>query len=118
METGVKHIEGDHMQIRQFIATTWQTLFEATSQLNGPMRSVLNPHFRVIMNGMLNCLFSEEGLVNGTILPLSNSVNTALETCDNENLKSDLFITCEFIYNKVTEFINSQHQQTSTLNLE
>jgi hypothetical protein len=107
METGVKHIEVDHMQIRQFIAATWQTLFEATSKINGPMRSVLNPHFGVIMNGMLNCLFSEEGLVNGTILPLSNSVNTVLETCDNEHLKSELFATCEYIYNKINEFITS-----------
>ena len=56
---------------------------------------------------MLNCLFSEEGLVNGTILPLSNSVNTVLETCDNENLKAELFATCEYIYNKINEFITS-----------
>jgi hypothetical protein len=90
-----------------FIASTWQTLFEATSQISGPMRSVLNPYFGVIMNGMLNCLFSEEGLVNGTILPLSNSVNTVLETCDNENLKAELFTTCSHIYNKITELINS-----------
>jgi len=104
------------MQIRQFIATAWHTVFEASAQLNGTTRSVLNTYFAQCMNGMLNCLFSEETLASGTLLSISNSVNTVLESCDHENLKSELFTICEFIYNKVTEFNNAS--QTSTLNME
>ena len=59
------------------------------------------------MNGMLECLFSEDPLASGTQISISNSINAVLESCDHENLKSELLTICEFIYNKVTEFNNA-----------
>lgn len=59
------------------------------------------------MSAILNCFFSEESLVSGSIISLSNSVNTVLEQCDHANLKNELLQVCEFIYTKVSSVVQS-----------
>lgn len=67
------------------------------------------------MSALLSCFFSEESLVSGSILSLSNSVNTILEQCDHANLKAELMQVCEFIFNKVSGLVQSAPEG---LNLE
>ena len=66
------------------------------------------------MAAMLNCLFSMETFTCGTLLTISNSVNTCLESCDSANLKNELFQICEFIYNKLVAFGNQPPAELNT----
>ena len=64
----------------------------------------LNQYFTQCMHAMLNCLFSQETLMSGTLIPFSNSVNTTLETCDSANLNQELFALTGGIYQKIIDF--------------
>lgn len=105
------------MQIKQFLAVAFHSIFEEAAKIGRSCETVtlLNNSYAKIMAALLNCFFSEETLASGTLLSLSNSVNTCLENCDQEHLKSELFQICEFIYNKIVAF-NSQ--PPANLNME
>ena len=106
-DAGMPLITSDHLQVRQHIATAWQTAFEKANELSAQACAMLKPRFGECMAAMIDCLFSIDAMSTGTLASFSNSVSSTLEACDGANLRDPLLATCEGLYTKITQFAQS-----------
>ena len=79
-DSGVSHIQQDHIQIAALMASAWGQAYQAVANMEG--KTLLNNYFYSVVNTLVECMFKEETMTKGQFFPITDAINSVFELCD------------------------------------